>query len=523
MIAITAWTLGPIWRNAIIGRILNLERLDSPALSVMAGGVSEYGMDLREGEPPALPMEATRSYPTHPLFPLPEGVHETKEIYEITFDRWNDKGIKERCPDRFKAAELTSLAQIVDMFGGGTYQFIAFDSRGNFSRWTQEKEKVRIDVPSKPFRQIERAAGDAGGGAEHAHARGGHPQGDVLALILQQTMAAQERADRLMAVVIDRLAQQHAAPPPPPPMDPVAMMAGLATVLEKLRPAQAGDSLAQLSGLVGVIKQLSGTQPAESPADELLGAMTSMLKAAPLHAAMTPPALPQGQQGASPAMGRGAGGPPATPDMVWVMLPGVGPVMMRVDQAAKVVARMGAMPGAGTAAAGAGTPAAQAEVAQQAAPPAPQGVQPTPVAVTRPPEPPPMSTPAAVAPPAPPPPHASALPAAMPPAPAPVAPTVNTAATPPSPSSTEPATVRADRCIICGESGRRDPSQPEVLICRNNHKSLLSAQPPRAAARQAPPAQHEIEAMLADREVLSALTPDAIAAIRHMTTHRTQT
>lgn len=99
---------------------------------------------------------------------------------------------------------------------------------------------MRIDVPSKPFRQIERASGDASAGVEHAHARGGHPQGDVLALILQQSMAAQERADRLMAVLIDRLAQQHAAPPPPPPMDPVAMMAGLATVLEKLRPGQAG-------------------------------------------------------------------------------------------------------------------------------------------------------------------------------------------------------------------------------------------------------------------------------------------
>lgn len=375
-------------------------------------------------------------------------------------------------------------------------------------------------MPSKPFRQIERAVGDASGGAEHAHARGGHPQGDVLALILQQSMATQERADRLMAVLIDRLAQQHAAPPPPP-MDPVAMMAGLATVLEKLRPGQAGDSLAQLSGLVGVMKQLSGSQPAESPADELLGAMTSMLKAAPLHSAMTPPALPQGQQSAGPAMGRGAGGPPAVPEMVWVMLPGVGPVMMRVDHAAKVVARMGAMPGAGTATAGA--PAApQPEVAQPAAMPVPQvqAAQAAQVAVIRPPEPLPMPAPAAVAPPAPPPPPAPAPPAAIPPTPAPVAPTVTTAATPPSPSSTEPASGRADRCIICGEGGRRDPSQPEVLICRNNHKSLLSAQPPRAAARPAPPAQHEIEAMLADPEVLSALSPEAIAAIRHMTTQK---
>lgn len=98
--------------------------------------------------------------------------------------------------------------------------------------------------------------------------------------------------------------------------------------------------------------------------------------------------------------------------------------------------------------------------------------------------------------------------------------TVTMAATPPSPSSSEPATGRADRCIICGEGGRRDPSQPEVLICRNNRKSLLSAQPPRAATPPAPPTRPEIEAMLADPEVLSALTPEAIAAIRHMTNQK---
>jgi len=78
-------------------------------------GVSHYEPDLREGEPPPLPVETSRHHPTHPLFPLPEGVRETKEIYEITFDRWNDKGVKERCPDRFKASELTSLAQVMSL------------------------------------------------------------------------------------------------------------------------------------------------------------------------------------------------------------------------------------------------------------------------------------------------------------------------------------------------------------------------------------------------------------------------
>src|SRR5689334_14326451 len=104
--------------------------------------MTDQDLDLREGEPPPVPSEP-HYYPTHPLFPLPDGVQETKEIYEITFDRWDHSGRKERCPDRFKASELTSLAQVIDMFGGGTYQFIAFNSHGNFSRWTAEKDKIR--------------------------------------------------------------------------------------------------------------------------------------------------------------------------------------------------------------------------------------------------------------------------------------------------------------------------------------------------------------------------------------------
>jgi hypothetical protein len=125
------------------GQVRKVDCLDSPS---------------HEGEPPPLPAKRRR-YAIHPLFPLPEGVEETKDTYAITFDRWDHEGRKERCPDRFLASELTSLAQVADRFGGGTYQFIAYDRRGAFSRWTAEKDKVRFNLPCKPLRQVEPPSG----------------------------------------------------------------------------------------------------------------------------------------------------------------------------------------------------------------------------------------------------------------------------------------------------------------------------------------------------------------------------
>ncbi|NUQ11370.1 MAG: hypothetical protein HUU26_03440, partial [Gemmatimonadaceae bacterium] len=298
--------------------------------------MSHYEHDLREGEPPPLPPEPARQFPTHPLFPLPEGVRETKEIHEITFDRWSDKGVKERCPDRFGAAELTSLAQVVDMFGGGTYQFIAFDSRGNFSRWTPEKEKVRIDLPSKPFRHLDRADLPSQETQPQQPLRHGAPPADMVGVLMQQSIAAQERADRLMAALIDRLATPPPVPPPPPPpppqADPIAMLSGLATVLEKIRPAQAGDMVSQLSGLVTIVKQLKGSQGSDSSSsDEMaLQPFLSMVTNAMLQkpGAQTPAANPPPQQA-----------PPQPPDLVWVLLPDVGPVLMRHEQAARMMSR----------------------------------------------------------------------------------------------------------------------------------------------------------------------------------------
>jgi len=489
---------------------------------VSLNGVSHYEQDLREGEPPPLPVETPRHYPTHPLFPLPEGVRETKEIHEITFDRWSDKGVKERCPDRFSASELTSLAQVVDMFGGGTYQFIAFDSRGNFSRWTPEKEKVRIDLPSKPFRQSERV--EAPAPETHAPARPGQAPADYLAVLVQQSMAAQERADRLMTALIDRLAtpppQPLAPPPPPPPPDPIAMLTGLAGVLEKLRPAQAGDMVGQLSGLVSIVKQLKGSQPSEGPSqqdDIALQPFLSMVTNAMLQNS----GRPQATNGSTPQQPRPPA-PASPPDLVWVLVPGIGPVMMRPEQASRMTA------GSLTAApAPPPTPPSAGAPVPSASPLA--GQAPSPSSAASAPQGPAVAGPAALAStPGPVRPRAAAAPQTpVADVPAPVAPPVATLA---------PAVAsQAERCIVCGEPGQRDPAQPTILRCRHNHRSLVSgaaatselAPPPQAGNSRRVPAgtveggnltisAADLDAMLADPDVLQALSPDITAALQQV-------
>lgn len=311
--------------------------------------MSDQVTALRIGEPPPLPAEATRYYPTHPLFPLPSGERETKEIHEITFDRVNDRGVKERCPDRFRADELTSLAQVVDRFGGGTYQFIAFNSRGNFSRWTPEKDKVRIELPSKPFRTIEpptvRAAVPPPA-AEPAPA--GPREADLVAFMLRQMVATQERTDRLIAKLLECLAARAATPRSASgatqlgstssagSWDPMMMLLGIANVLENLRPAQASDNLAQLSGLASVASQLAEPQPRAAGPSDLLNAVTSAVGAGPHRAAASPPSAPARAHGPTP------------PDLVWVLLPEIGPVLMRTDQAARALARTAAPQAAST-------------------------------------------------------------------------------------------------------------------------------------------------------------------------------
>ena len=548
--------------------------------------VKHDDLDLRVGEPPPLPAEATQHYPIHPLFPLPEGVRETKEIHEISFDRWNDRGVKERCPDRFPASDLTSLAQVVEQFGGGTYQFIAFDSRGNFSRWTPEREKVRINLRSKPFRQIERVEAPR----ESQPSRPSQPmpeQNEYLALLVQQMTAAHERADRLMTVLLERLAnpcgarapqpvspqspssqphsQQHPQPQVP---DTMAMLMGLATVIEKLRPAQGGDMMGQLSGLASIIKQLNGLAAPEALADDV--ALRPLLKRV-TNAAQQSPAVaapPAAAHQAAPA-------PRQQPDMVWVLLPEIGPVMMRIDQAARALTRMPpspvprapviattaapAVPMSSEAAAmsaplvetpavvwptaPAPDPAVWAPAPAPSSPPAPESPRlPPSSAVSLVPSPSGSSTvvPGTSPPTSSSPPTTSSVavsPSALPtPSPAltPYPPAATPAPSPaPAPGPRTPIATAApsfapaaERCIVCAELGRRDPAHANVLLCPGGHRSLLAS--PVVAPNSPPPAYMslddlptsiscaDIDAILSDPAILQTLSPEMTAALREV-------
>ncbi|MCC6556094.1 MAG: hypothetical protein IT372_24295 [Polyangiaceae bacterium] len=95
-----------------------------------------------------------------------------------------------------------------------------------------------------------------------------------------------------------------------------------------------------------------------------------------------------------------------------------------------------------------------------------------------------------------------------------------------------PAPVQ--RCFVCGEPGRIDPAQPTILVCRSAHRSLIGpgAAPPPAARPIVTPATSllpldgrnitvsaaDLDAMLADPEVLQALSPDIRSALEQVRT-----
>jgi len=319
-------------------------------------------------------------------------------------------------------------------------------------------------------------------------------------------VTAQERADRLLTALIERLATPPPAPalppPPPPPPDPIALMSGLAAILEKLWPAQAGDMVNQLSGLVSVVNKLKGSQPSESsPEDVALQPFLTMVTNAMLQnsGGSKPPASPPPPQHPSPGHG---------PELVWVLVPEIGPVLMRPDQATRMLARSA---GAGAPAPAGASPAAAPVAAAGASPasPAPQAPPPGQAPPTN-------AAPAAASPSA-----APTLPSsAQPPAPAPPAPPV-------PPAIKSAAAPSSERCIVCGEPGRRDPVRGDVLICRHNHRSLVAgAEVPRAPAASPVTSQgdelsltvsaSDLDAMLADQDVLQALSPEITAALKQV-------
>jgi len=98
----------------------------------------------------------------HPLFPIDpqkDDEHE-KEIARIRVSRWY-RGTQKWCPRLYGADELRSHEQLVELFGGGTYELIALDEGGETII-----ARRRFNLPGKPLpfdgeEDEERASRDA--------------------------------------------------------------------------------------------------------------------------------------------------------------------------------------------------------------------------------------------------------------------------------------------------------------------------------------------------------------------------
>jgi len=87
----------------------------------------------------------------HPLFPRSE--HETgpdrRRIDLIHIERIRDDGSWETCPKAFKASELRSWKDIVDLYGGGAYRARAQCAKTY--QWQGTTERKEFAGPSRPF------------------------------------------------------------------------------------------------------------------------------------------------------------------------------------------------------------------------------------------------------------------------------------------------------------------------------------------------------------------------------------
>src|SRR6185503_2932090 len=197
---------------------------------------------------------------THPLFPRAPGSKgpETRDVRWIQNDRLDHMGRKERHPQRFSADELTSWEQIVDTWGGGTYQLAALDGTNQYVGWTAPNDKFFSPEACKPFRP-QSAGGTTGQQPSQAAATPAtvapapaqetpvQRASDPMLLVLQhalseaaaaraETAAARAESSRMLFAFLERASKPAQASPAFVPADPIAQLTGLATVAEKLRP-----------------------------------------------------------------------------------------------------------------------------------------------------------------------------------------------------------------------------------------------------------------------------------------------
>ncbi|MDC3988714.1 hypothetical protein [Polyangium jinanense] len=112
--------------------------------------LSNMGEPESEGGLDAADLQGTE-WGGHPLFPRPETETgpDRRRFDIIQVQRYRADGTREICPKSWKGSELRSLEQIVDAYGGGTYQFTA--QCGRTFRFQAFSDKVHLPGPSRPF------------------------------------------------------------------------------------------------------------------------------------------------------------------------------------------------------------------------------------------------------------------------------------------------------------------------------------------------------------------------------------
>ncbi len=99
----------------------------------------------------ANPQEQTMDWGGHPLFPRAETETgpDRRKFDIIHIQRIKSDGSREVCPKAWRGSDLRSWEQIVEAYGGGTYQLLA--QCGRTFRYQAYSDKLYFGGPSKPF------------------------------------------------------------------------------------------------------------------------------------------------------------------------------------------------------------------------------------------------------------------------------------------------------------------------------------------------------------------------------------
>jgi hypothetical protein len=135
----------------------------------------------------------------HPLFPIdPQRDDDLeKEIARVRVSRWF-RGTQKWCPRIFGADELRTHEQLVELFGGGTYELIALDESGETII-----ARRRFNLPGKPLpfdgeEEEEREKKDGG------KAAAGLSSEQILLAVMQQNSAQQQQMMGFFATLFEQ-------------------------------------------------------------------------------------------------------------------------------------------------------------------------------------------------------------------------------------------------------------------------------------------------------------------------------